>query len=208
MDRGPSLHRLNRHVARVLRILPGLPGRLLRPPRRPRRPLHRESIITAGEQALGRGLKSIPWHTDHHRADLIAWQCIEPPPVGGLTLLCDGIAAIEDLKAEARETLGAVMLQEHQVFRDDEGVHPLLTTVDGHTRLYCSLWLAGQCHFDATQRQALEAFQRAIEAREAHGMQWQEGDVLVIDNRRMLHGRSAIEGHHRLERYWLAATRS
>jgi len=65
--------------------------------------------------------------------------------------------------------------------------------------------LADEEHLSSVGRDALRAFRRAIDARPAIPIRWEPGDILIIDNRRMLHARTSIVGHRKLVRYWLSA---
>lgn len=55
------------------------------------------------------------------------------------------------------------------------------------------------------QTAAVEAFRRGLESAYETRLRLQPGDVLVVDNRRVLHGRTAIEGESErlLERLWI-----
>ena len=73
---------------------------------------------------------------------------------------------------------------------------------------YCSFW------FDAPLapevQAAFDEFVAAIRRHEVASFRLAPGDLLVVDNRRVLHGRTAITGSHdrHLVREWLTTSRS
>lgn len=73
-------------------------------------------------------------HTDHYRADLIAWYCVEQSDEGGDTVLVDAEAAYSELAADHQRALERIILTEHKVFADDEGSHPLVSVRAGRRK--------------------------------------------------------------------------
>lgn len=168
------------------------------------------SVLLGTEVAVreGRALvtsdRALELHTDHHRARWIAWLCVAQTSEGGATRLADGRAALAQLSDDQRTHLAEIRLFEHGVFAADTGSHPLIEDGDGAPLLYASFWF--DTVLDPGQRSALESFQRALHRVEMANFRLAPGDVLVIDNRRMLHGRTAITGSRDrlLIRHWLA----
>jgi alpha-ketoglutarate-dependent taurine dioxygenase len=173
------------------------------------RSIHVEEVReTPGSASLVKSRSSIPWHTDHHRAERIVWFCLAQAETGGETLLTDGHAALELLDPAHVRTLRSIMLFEHSVFRGDAPQYPMLTDgARGLPRLYFSLWLADE-QMEGAQREAFDAFGQALDRVEHHRFLLQPGDILAIDNTRMVHARTAIGGERvrHLRRYWLSAT--
>lgn len=170
------------------------------------RPIYVEEVRpTPASSSLVRSRRGISWHTDHHRAERIVWYCLQQSDRGGETLLVDAREAYELLDARDRELLREVRLFEHSVFTGDDPVHPMVTLTPSGPRFYYSLWLANE-DMDPEQRRAFDAFGAAIERCHQHRLLLQPGDVLAIDNGRILHARTAIEGDapRHLRRYWLA----
>jgi hypothetical protein len=143
-------------------------------------------------------------HTDHGAVDYILWRCVRQSDEGGLSRLVDTRGVLDGLSADQREALQEVYLTEHRVFKDDPEKRPLLRQEDGAEKVYYSFWLLDE---DLNERQtdAVEAFRRGVEQAEEVSVRLQPDDLLVIDNRRILHGRSAVEGNkdRLLERYWI-----
>lgn len=163
-----------------------------------------EVVIDATSPSLVKSSRALSLHTDHHRADVIVWFCIAQSDQGGATLLADGVAAYRSLTMPQQEALQRIMLQEHSVFRGDNERHPVVSIRNGSPRLYYSYWLADEA-IDDDARDALNAFEAAVRAVPRVDLRLAPGDVLAIDNGRILHGRSEIAGsmQRHLRRYWL-----
>lgn len=172
------------------------------------RVLHVEEIVVdASSVSLVKSSGGLSLHTDHHRADEIVWYCIAQSDEGGASLLADGHAAYAALSPAQQRALGSVMLQEHSVFRGDAERYPLVSERQGRLRLYYSYWLA-DARLSDEQRGALDALEAAVQRGPRIELRLTPGDILAIDNGRMLHGRSAIEGSkaRHLRRYWIEDT--
>jgi len=168
------------------------------------RVLHVEEVVVAPESAsLVKSERGLSLHTDHHRADLILWYCIAQSDQGGETILADALAAVSTLSCDDQEVLKRVQLKEHSVFYGDNERHPLLWTKDGRIRVYYSYWMAES--LSEAERTAFEAFALAVEQGPKVTLRLAPGDILAIDNGRMLHGRASISGskERHLRRYWL-----
>ena len=143
-------------------------------------------------------------HTDHGGVDYIVWVCEAQAEEGGESLLVDGKEVLEALDSPTREALREVYLTEHQVFPNDPARRPLLRGDAGDPKLYYSFWLVE----DDTSGEGLAAyheFRDAVAEAETQKMKLQPGDVLIVDNTRTLHGRTAIEAESDrcLKRYWI-----
>lgn len=145
-------------------------------------------------------------HTDHHAADLIAWYCVEQSDRGGETVLVDAQAAYETLPEDQRRALERIMLTEHKVFDSDPGSHPLVSWRGEERKFYYSFWLVSEPGTEE-ERTALAVFRSALERMPRQLIKLQPGDILVVDNGRILHGRTAIEGNKKrlLKRFWINA---
>src|SRR5690606_10786096 len=82
--------------------------------------------------------------------------------------------------------------------------HTPSQTCDLLLLVYCLFWLAAG--LTGAERVALAAFAHAVEISRIAAPRLAPGDVLAIDNRRVLHGRTAIAGmtDRHLVRRWLA----
>lgn len=163
-----------------------------------------EVVVDASSPSLVKSSAGLSLHTDHHRADLIVWHCIAQSDEGGETLIADGIAALDALSPAQRSALATIELQEHSVFRGDADRCPVLFSKRGADRIYYSYWLADQ-PLSPAQRDALDAFEHAVQRGPCMRIRLEPGDVLAIDNGRMVHGRASINGsrERHLRRYWI-----
>jgi alpha-ketoglutarate-dependent taurine dioxygenase len=169
--------------------------------------LHRTDVVARPGRALVTSDRALDLHTDHHRADLIAWLCLAQTSEGGETRLADAAAAYAALTPDERASLDGVRLFEHSVFPGDEKTHPLVEHTPDGPRFYCSFWFGTPLAPAAAA--AFGALQRAVHANVVAALRLAPGDLLVIDNRRILHGRTAITGSRdrHLVRSWLAVPR-
>jgi alpha-ketoglutarate-dependent taurine dioxygenase len=169
------------------------------------RTLHVEEIVVRPEsRALVTSRRALAPHTDHARAARIAWYCHAQTELGGDTVLVDALDAWARVPPAQRERLGRVRLFEHAVFPGDPETHPLVTFEAGRPRFYYSFWLADEA-MPEPEREALARFHEAVRESPEVRLRLEPGDVLVVDNGRILHGRTAIEGRptRRLRRVWL-----
>lgn len=169
------------------------------------RVIHVEDVVVQpGSAALVKSERGLSLHTDHHRAKWIAWLCLAQANEGGDSVLADARTAFRSLPPRQRDALTRVHLAEHSIFKGDMDSHPVVVDADGEPRIYYSYWLAAG-EMQPQERAAFEAFTAAVAATPRTTLRLQPGDVLVIDNHRMLHGRSPIEGDaaRHLRRYWL-----
>ncbi len=158
----------------------------------------------ADSNALVTSFAELDVHTDHSRARYIMWHCVEQSAWGGATVLVDTKPILEAMSQADRDALQKVYLTEHKVFRDDPSRVPLLRTVQGTDHVYYSFWLL-EDEVPSDSQAALAEFRRLLKATVPYQFQLEPGDVLIIDNHRMLHGRTAIsqQGSRRLVRYWI-----
>lgn len=167
--------------------------------------LNTTKVVVGEGRALVNSDRAIDFHTDHHRAELVAWHCLAQTSRGGHTRLSDGEAAFASLSREHRERLARVHVFEHSVFQGDAGTHPVVELREGRPRLYCSFWF--EAPPDPADNAALTALHGAVARHEVANFRLAPGDVLVVDNRRILHARTAITGsrNRHLIRHWLAS---
>jgi len=147
--------------------------------------------------------KEMQLHTDHPRARWISWECVRQSSEGGYSLLKDTKPALDSMTEAERDELRALSIRTHVVFSDDTGAYPVLRQDgDGSDWVYFTPWM--------TDGQSCPAFRKFIEALEATpnlSLRLYPGESLLIDNGRMLHGRSALGGDkdRLLIRRWIAS---
>lgn len=156
-----------------------------------------------GARSLVASADGLDFHTDHPKADYIAWLCLEQSDSGGESILADAENAFARLSAEEQHALAEIRLLGHKVFSGDEGKCPLISVSDGRRRFYYSFWLAAD-DLPSAQKRALEQFRLAVSESQVAEVKLRKDDVLVVDNARIFHGRRAFEGRKRhLRRYWI-----
>lgn len=142
-------------------------------------------------------------HTDHPRARWISWECIRQSSEGGYSLLKDTKPALDSLTDSERDELRALAIRTHVVFPDDTGAYPILRADgDGADWIYFTPWMT-----DGQSSPAFRKFTQALEATPTLTLRLYAGESLLIDNGRMLHGRSALGGDkdRLLIRRWIAS---
>ena len=142
-------------------------------------------------------------HTDHPRARWISWECIRQSSEGGYSLLKDTKPALDSLSGSERDELRALTIRTHVVFPDDTGAYPVLRQDgDGAEWVYFTPWMT-----DGQSSPAFRKFIQALEATPPLTLRLYPGESLLIDNGRILHGRSALGGDkdRLLIRRWIAS---
>ena len=161
--------------------------------------------VDLNSRALVTSAKALDYHTDHPKADYIAWLCIKQSFCGGETILADAEVAYQRLTLQEREALAGIFLFEHKVFVGDNDSHPLVTIRNGSIDFYYSYWLVDES-LSFEKRKALDKFQHYVSESKIAEIKLQRDDVLIIKNRKVLHGRRSIGDKERfLKRYWIEA---
>lgn len=164
-------------------------------------------VLDVTEVRLGTGrtylssAESIPAHTDHPAARLILWYCQRADGGGaGANLLVDTRSVIQALPSGIVEEMAGVELHcpgMHTLV--PAGTHPLYRPQE--KQVFYAPWLCIEPRSDA-----LLAFEAAIGRRKhRRRILLQQGEGLLIDNRRMLHMRKALplNSPRWLTRYWI-----
>jgi len=156
----------------------------------------------------------VPLHSDHPDARYVAWWCERQDHDNGASLLYDSCWLEADLKAEQIEALRALRLP----CPDRYGVQPthtelVLVNSCGRERFYFAPWHASALlrKSDTTgeERSALVHLIRVLERRQRerklHAIRLEAGQVLIVDNHRILHGRNEISENspRKLRRVWI-----
>jgi hypothetical protein len=151
--------------------------------------LHETQVIPNPQsRALVTSERALGPHTDHHRARYIMWYCHQPALNGGESVLIDSYEVIDSMSSDEINQLENLRLKEHKVFADDEESRPMLVMrPDGKFSVYYSFWLA-----DDPAPEAFHSFRKKVDALQPVQLALKTGDILLIDNHRMLHGRTAI----------------
>lgn len=145
--------------------------------------------------------QALDFHTDNHLARYIVWHCQQPAPKGGMSLLCDAELVYAQLNEEEQNLLSKIHVFEHKVFPENRNSNPIVREIDGQRKFYYSFWLAREKY---REMPVFKHWCNVIKATPAIKIHLKQHDVLVIDNHRMFHGRTMIEGNRFLKRYWLS----
>lgn len=158
-------------------------------------------------RALVTSARALDFHTDHYKAKWVVWHCQKQTDDGGESILVDAENIYAQLSHDNRAALAQIRLFEHKVFDGDEETRPLVSYENGKRSFYYSFWLADKAMPEG-QRAAFDAFRAAIECEAPVVIKLQPGDILAVDNRRILHGRRIIRGSQDrfLKRFWLSET--
>lgn len=154
----------------------------------------------------------LDWHQDllyfESPPGLQLLHCLSQADRGGATLFLDGVAAAESFQAAAPAhyaqlsrtklpyhytAMGVALSQLRPVFAPS-------SSVDSHRAVWWSpAWQAptAQTSHDDAIYAALHAFHAHLSEQPALRLRLEPGDVVVFDNRRMLHAREAFEGGQR-----------
>lgn len=167
-----------------------------------------DGTLTAGHQDEANRY----WHTDKAykpRPSLATiLYAIDVPEVGGETEFCNLTAAYRDLPAATRERIAGLRTRHHwshaydgkpgfrKATPDEEAlnppvIHPLVRThpATGEPALYLGYFAAGIVDMSAPEGRALldELTEHATQRRYILSHCWRKGDVVMWDNRCLLH---------------------
>ncbi len=170
--------------------------------------------IVKTSPALVTSSEGLPPHTDHHLSQYIMWHCVTQDSQGGHSIIVDGLHIFRTMPSEVREVLRSIRLKEHTVFQGDVGHHPLIYETGSGERIYypvlfepTEFWLVNDL-LSNEQRMAFDAFNKAVKEAVSVCIKLNPDECLVVDNGRILHGRTAIhdESDRLLKRYWIGKT--
>jgi alpha-ketoglutarate-dependent taurine dioxygenase len=148
---------------------------------------------------------SVPFHTDHHPlVDVIGWYCVRPCQSGAPNVFLDARDAYDRLSPSDRERLRGARLR-----LKSEGRIPVLSFDRGRPRFaWNSVWL--EPPGDPDTERAVRRFAELLDGE--HGVRTitvplQADELVLIDNRRFLHGRPPLPADSRrlLYRLWISA---
>jgi alpha-ketoglutarate-dependent taurine dioxygenase len=155
-------------------------------------------------RALVTSDKALDLHSDHPMADLICWHCREQSTEGGETILLDAYKILKRLNTGELDQLKRIWLYEHKVFDTDSDRFPFLSSRFGRDKIYYTFWLLKD-ELTFEQQSAFREFVCLTKQIMPIRIKLKPDDLLVIDNGRMLHGRTGIGGNKQrfLKRFWI-----
>jgi len=159
-------------------------------------------VVKTESKGMITSANGLDFHTDHHKAKYVAWYCHNQTNKGGDSILVDAKKVYNLLPIEQQKELEKIDLFEHTIFPDDKASNPLVTIDDNGIKFYYSFWLVKD---DDKNNIALCNFHELIKQTTPISINLKPSDILIVDNHRILHGRTPIEGtkDRHLKRYWL-----
>jgi gamma-butyrobetaine dioxygenase len=165
---------------------------------------------------------ALPLHTDLPNQELPpGWQflhCLANEAVGGGSVFADGFAIAQDLRAQQPETFEILSTQSIP-FRFHDGEFDIrrrqkVITLDENGAVTEVCWNAHLADMFDMPAETLEAYYRAYRAFMAKlrdpayriGFALRPGEMVVFDNRRVLHGRAAFDpatGYRHLQGFYV-----
>jgi hypothetical protein len=150
----------------------------------------------------------VPLHTDQPEVEIIGWQCERQDAEDGSSVLFDTRPFLERLDAELHAALHDVHLMTPPLAGGPPTMRwPVLRRTSDGEALFCSPWLRSASPA-ASHVRALEHFREQLSLaikRAPTRIRLAHGEMLLVDNRRVLHGRGAIAPTSRraLQRVWI-----
>lgn len=118
--------------------------------------------VKATSRSLVTSAKALDFHTDHHKADFVAWHCIEQTDDGGESILVDAAKIFSAMTDDEKLQLAKTQFFEHKVFEDDKDSWPLVELENGKPKFYYSFWLLKE-KMGLEERTAGKRFQQLIQ---------------------------------------------
>jgi hypothetical protein len=115
------------------------------------------------------------------------------------------------MSPETQEVLHHINLMEHSIFKNDLKYHSMISATSIGDRIYYPIlfnptefWLAGE-RLTKEQKQAFNTFNKAVRATKSIRLKLEPDECLVVDNGRILHGRTPLSNNsdRLLKRYWI-----
>jgi hypothetical protein len=135
----------------------------------------------------------LSYHTDSPIIDMLAWYCVEQDAVDGTSALIDTGDIAQHFTAEEQAVLGRIRVRAMQ--RDDQNreiirEYPLFA----NGKVYYAPWLVCEDLGDAERELAARfaGYVAQKDATEPIRIRLKPGEMLFVDNHRILHGRSEI----------------
>jgi hypothetical protein len=151
----------------------------------------------------------LSYHTDSPLIDVLAWYCVEQDAVDGTSALVDTADLTTHFNDEEQAALSRVRVR--AMMRDDDGREfarefPLFA--DG--KVYYAEWLLCENLGDA-ERALASRFADYLAKKDAVApirIRLKPGEMLFVDNHRILHGRSEIppDSRRHLVRFYIKTT--
>ena len=147
------------------------------------------------------------FHTDSFCANFVSWYCVTPGSEREPTLLLD----LADLAEHLSNATCQQLTQIRMAARPPDVVRPIVSVTPDRIRLNFIPWRLMKTE-SATQASALREFRelianRAMTPGAVIPVKLEKGEILIIDNHRVLHGRPPLnkETPRHLLRFWISS---
>lgn len=142
-----------------------------------------EITVQSGSSLYIRSNRSIPLHNEDPHFRYVAWFCKQAARDGGDTLLLDGTSLSDQLPKHLKASLGKLVCPHRNRQRA-----PILSDNGDWYFIPWSLPHMSTAH----ERQAISDLMAAIDEKQKISLRMRPNDAVIIDNRRMLHGRTSF----------------
>lgn len=137
--------------------------------------------------------EEIPFHCDYPKAEFVVWQCLNPGDRAAPLLLKDSFAALALMTGDCIHALSSIMMIYKCRIEKALLMSPLLYANECRLlNLTYNPWSL-QRNLTDPQQAALNRFLTLLKGMASLEAHFSKGDYLVIDNRRILHARSALD---------------
>lgn len=149
---------------------------------------------------------AIDFHTDHVSAEIAAWYCVEQDGAGGAMQFLDLAPVAARMSQDELSALVRVRVPDNAVWSEG-GDLPMYSPNGEGCSFHYVPWLPLDAP-DPQAREALDIFEQHVrEAKKSDVIEvpLTPGEVVFVDNHRIMHGRAAIAGNsaRNLKRFWI-----
>ncbi|MGO4569323.1 TauD/TfdA family dioxygenase [Rhizobium sp. 2YAF20] len=137
--------------------------------------------------------QAIPYHCDSPRAFYIAWICVDAGQRSVPLDIVDTLVTLDLLPQHTIEILKSIRLGFNCRVSNRLCSMPILSvSANQKTTVFFNPWNIPKNLTDE-QYDAIEQFQQAIDKSPSKQVAFETGDILMIDNHRMVHGRQSLD---------------
>jgi hypothetical protein len=152
--------------------------------------------------------QKIDFHTDGPDADIVGWFCVKQDAYEGHSALLDSRQILKRFSYEELSLLGTIMICYPMGNRVNKEVPLIQKTIAGHYALCYLPWSNSYFNLSPSQMAVYSAFKYAVSdeaSKQLIRIRLHEDEILLIDNKRILHGREKVEKNslRMLKRVWI-----
>ncbi|MGC1182438.1 TauD/TfdA family dioxygenase [Legionella sp.] len=152
--------------------------------------------------------QKIDFHTDGPDADIVGWFCVKQDAYQGHSALLDSRQILKHFSCEELTLLGTIMVTYPIGNSVNKEVPLIQKTIAGHYALCYLPWSDPDFNLSPSQKAIYSAFKYAVSeeaSKQLIRIRLHKNEMLLIDNKRILHGRAKIEKNslRMLKRVWI-----